>query len=182
MSLDNVLDDRIELRRLGAVHQVWFVVAHHGAVGGNRHHAELVDLLEFGGLGHGRSGHPAKLLVHAEIVLQGDRRKGLILLLDFDALLRLNRLVHTLVVSTTGEDAAGVLIDDQHFAFHHDVVAITFEEFLGLDRVVEEAHQGCVDGFVEIVDAKPVFASFDAALQHADRALFLVNFVVAVDA
>ena len=43
---------------------------------------EMVDRVEFLALGGGRAGHAGELAVEAEIVLEGDRREGLVLLLD----------------------------------------------------------------------------------------------------
>src|SRR6266702_1226181 len=59
----------------------------HGHVGRDPHDPELVDLFELPGLGPGRTGHPGELLVHPEVVLDGDGGEGLVLLLDPNALL-----------------------------------------------------------------------------------------------
>ena len=97
------------------------------------HHADLVDLVELGGLGLRRTGHAGELVVEAEVVLQGDRGEGLVLLLDLDAFLGLDRLVHALVVAAAVQDAAGELVDDQHLAVVDDVVLVPLVELLGLD-------------------------------------------------
>src|SRR6266581_233319 len=57
------------------------------------HDFEPVDFLEFVGLGVGRAGHARELAVHAEVVLEGDRGERLVLALDLDVFLRLDRLV-----------------------------------------------------------------------------------------
>ncbi len=69
---------------------------------GHDDHFELVDLLELRRLGVGRAGHARELLVHAEIVLEGDRGEGLVLVLDLDAFLGLDRLVQTLAERRPG--------------------------------------------------------------------------------
>ena len=43
---------------------------------------ELVDLQELFRFGFGRTGHAGELLVHAEVVLEGDRGERLVFLLD----------------------------------------------------------------------------------------------------
>ena len=48
---------------------------------------------EFVGFGRGRAGHAGELLVEAEVVLEGDRGQRLVLGLDLDVLLGLERLV-----------------------------------------------------------------------------------------
>ena len=122
--LGDVVDDRVVLGVHGPVDEVRLVLADHRPVGRDRDHAELVDLVELRGLGHGRTGHAAELLVEPEVVLQRDRREGLVLLADRHALLGLDRLVQPLVVAAAVQHAAGVLVDDEHLALDHDVVAV----------------------------------------------------------
>ena len=178
--LDDVVDDRVELGLLGAVDEVGLVLADHRAVGRDRHDAQLVDRVQLGGLGLGRAGHAGELAVHAEVVLEGDRGEGLVLVLDLDALLRLDRLVHALVVAAAGEHAAGVLVDDEDLAVHDDVVLVALEQLLGLDGVVQVADERGVDRLVEVLDAEVVLDLGDAGLEDADGALLLVDLVVAL--
>jgi hypothetical protein len=106
VALDDVVDDRVELRLLGPVDQVGLVLADHRPVGRDRDDTELVDRVQLGGLGLGGAGHAGELVVHAEVVLQGDRGQRLVLVLDLHALLGLDGLVHALVVAPAGQDAA----------------------------------------------------------------------------
>ena len=86
---------------------------------------------ELAGLGLGRTGHAGELLVHAEVVLEGDRGEGLVLLLDLHPFLRLDRLVEALRPAPPGKDAAGELVDDQDLAVLDDVVDVALVELLG---------------------------------------------------
>ena len=178
--LGDVVDDRVELRLLGAVDEVRLVDADHRLVGRDRHDAELVDLVELRGLGHGRTGHAGELLVEAEVVLQRDRGEGLVLLADGHALLGLDRLVQAVVVAAAGEDAAGVLVDDEHLVVEDDVLLVVAEQLLGLDRVVQERDQRGVGRLVEVLDAEVVLDLGDAGLEDRDGALLLVDLVVDV--
>ena len=178
--LVDVLDARLELGLRGLVDDVGLVVADHRHVGRDRDHAELVDRVELVGLGHGRAGHAGQLVVEPEVVLQGDRGEGLVLVLDRHAFLGLDGLVHALVVAPAVQDAAGELVDDQDLAVHHDVVLVPLVQLLGLDGVVQEADQRRVDRVVEVVDAEPVLDLLDARLQDADGPLLLVDLVVAL--
>ena len=178
VSLGDVFGHLHELGLLVLVHEVGLVLADHRLVGGDRHDAELVRRHELGGLGLGRTGHAAELVVQAEVVLQRDGGEGLVLGLDRNALLRLDRLVDALVVATPDEDAPGVLVDDHHLVVHHDVVAVALEERQRLDRVVEERDERGVRRLVEVVDAEVVLDLLDARFEHADGALLLVDLVV----
>ena len=178
VALRDVFDDLLELGLLVLVDEVGLVDALHRPVGRDRDHAELVGAHELGGLGLGRTGHAGQLLVEAEVVLQRDRGEGLVLGLDLDALLGLDRLVDALVVAAADQDAAGVLVDDEHLAVHHDVVLVALEQRVRLDRVVQERDQRGVRRLVEVVDAEVVLDLLDTGLEHADGALLLVDLVV----
>ena len=54
----------------------------HRPVGRDDRDVELVDLVELRLLGLGRAGHAGQLVVHAEVVLDRDRRERLRLALD----------------------------------------------------------------------------------------------------
>ncbi len=90
VAFGDVGDDGVELGDLVLVDQIRLVFADRRTVRGNFHHAELVGAHELGRLGLGGAGHARDLLVHAEIVLQGDRGQGLVLGLDLHAFLGLD--------------------------------------------------------------------------------------------
>ena len=134
VALGDVVDDGDVLGFLGLVDQVGLVLADHRPVGRDRDHAELVDLVQLGGLGLGGTGHAGELVVEPEVVLQRDRGQGLVLGLDLDVLLGLDGLVHALVVAAPDQHAAGELVDDEHLAVADDVVLVALEQLLGLER------------------------------------------------
>ena len=72
------------------------VVADHRLVRRDHDDVEVVDAPELLGFGLGGSGHPGQLVVHAEVVLEGDRGQRHVLAPDADAFLGLDRLVQTL--------------------------------------------------------------------------------------
>ena len=96
---------------------------------------EVVDLDELLLLRLRRAGHAAELLVEAEVVLQRDRRERLVLFLDPDALLRLDRLVQALAPAAAFHDAAGELVDDLHLAVLDHVLDVAVVERLRLQRL-----------------------------------------------
>ncbi len=108
------------------------VEARDGLVGRDGDHVELVDLVEFLGLGERGAGHARELLVEAEVVLEGDRRQRAVLTLDLYALFGLDSLVQSLAVAPTGQHASGELVDDQHLAVAHDVVFVALEDACAL--------------------------------------------------
>ena len=123
---------------------------------------------------------PGELVVHAEVVLQRDRGERLVLLLDPDALLRLDRLVQALRPAPALEDAAGELVDDLHLAVDDRVVDVALVQRLGLQRLDEVVDEVAVLGAVEVVDAEEALGLLDALLGDRDGLVLLVELEVEV--
>ena len=73
-----------------------------------------------------------------------------------------------------------MFVDDEDLVAQHHVVLVPFEQFLGLDGVVQVADERGVGGFVEVVDAEPVLHHLDACARDGDRPFLLVHLVVLV--
>ena len=149
-------------------------------VGRDLDHRQLVDLHELVGLGEGGARHAGQLVVHAEVVLERDRRERLVLLADAHALLGLDRLVQALRPAAAVEDAAGELVDDLDLAVDHRVVDVALVQRLGLQRLQQVVDQRAVLGLVEVVDAEELLGLGDAALGDRDVLVLLVELVVVV--
>ena len=126
------------------------------------------------------AGHAGELLVDAEVVLQRDRRERLVLGLDLDAFLCLDRLVQALAPAPALEDAAGELVDDLRLAVLDDVVDVALEQLLGAERGLELVDEVLVDVLVEVLDTERLLDACDALLGGHDGALRFVDLVVAV--
>ena len=121
-----------ELLFLGAVDDVRILLADHRPVGGDDGDVQLVDLLELRRFGFRRTGHAGQLLVHAEVVLEGDGGEGLVLALDLDAFLGFDGLVQAVAPAAAGHQAAGEFVDDDDLAVLHHVVLVALEDARGL--------------------------------------------------
>jgi hypothetical protein len=71
---------------------------------------------------------PGQLVVHAEIVLEGDRGQRLVLGLDRHAFLGFDGLVQAVRPAPARHGAAGELVDDDHLAVADDVFHIALVE------------------------------------------------------
>src|SRR4051794_2495138 len=180
VTLLDLAHDRVPLAVPGLVDLVVAVVADHRAVRRDLDHRQLVDLHELRGLGEGRAGHARQLGVHAEVVLEGDRRKRLVLLLDRDALLGLDRLVQALGPAAAVEDAARELVDDLDLAVDDGVVDVALVERLGLQRLDQVVDERAVLGAVQVVEAEEPLGLLDALLRHRDGLVLLVELEVEV--
>ncbi len=150
----DLFDDRVPLALLGLVDLVVAIVADHLHVRRDLHDRQLVDLHELGRLGQRRAGHARELVVEAEVVLVGDRRERLVLLLDPHALLRLDRLVQPLRPAPAVEDAPGELVDDLDLAVDHRVVDVALVQRLRAQRLDQVVDEVAVLGAVEVVDPR----------------------------
>ena len=148
-ALADLVDDGLELLILLDIDEIGPIVADHREVGRDHGHLEPVDLLELGRLGVRGSGHPRELVVEPEVVLEGDRREGLVLLPDRDPLLRLHRLVQAVGPAPPGHGPAGELVDDDHLAAPHQVVHVAVVEGVGAKGRVEVMEEHHVGGVVE---------------------------------
>src|SRR5690606_10322781 len=133
----DLVDHRAVLAGAVEEHRVRMILAHHRPVGGDDHHFQAVDRLELVSLGIGRTGHAGELAVHAEQVLEGDRRQRLVLALYVDPLLGLDRLVQAVGPAAAGQGAAGELVDDDHLAVADDVVHVALVQRVRAQRGVE---------------------------------------------
>ncbi len=123
----------------GAVeeHQVRMILADHRAMGGDHHHFQPVDVLEFVGFGVRGAGHAGQLVVHAEQVLEGDRRQRLVLALHRHAFLRFHRLVQAVRPAPARQGAASEFIDDHHLAVADDVVHVALVDRMRAHRRIQ---------------------------------------------
>ena len=127
------------------------VLAHHRPVRRDDRHFQTVDLLELVGFGIGGAGHAGQLLVQAEVVLEGNRRQRVILALDRHAFLGLDRLVQAVRPASSGERAAGELVDDDDLAVAHDVVDIALVEIVRAQRGIQMVHDHDVVRVIQAV-------------------------------
>ncbi len=178
------LDDGAIFFRVGAINLVVVVEPHHRHVGGNFQDFEFVDVLELVGLGHRRAGHAGELVVHAEIVLEGDRGERLVFRLDRLMFLGLERLVQAFRIAAAGHHAAGEFVDDDDLAVAHDVVLVALEQLVRAQRLIDVVDDGDVFHVIERVGlelagvAQRPLHLFHAGFGERDGALLLVDLVV----
>ncbi len=180
ITLDEILYDGVEFGPLGHVHHVGLIGPHHRLVGRHRNNGEAVDLGELSRFGQGGPGHAGELLVHAEVVLQGDGGEGLVLFLDAHTLLRLDGLMQALRIAPSLKDAPGELVDDLDLAVGDDVIDVAAVQLLSPQPNVQVVHQIDVGVVVHVVDAEDLLDPSHALLRREHLALRLVHLVVQI--
>ena len=184
LGLLDLAHDGPELLLDRAIDLVVLVDALDGQVGRNVRDAQAVDVAEFLGFRLRRAGHAGELGVHAEVVLEGDRGQRLVLGMDLDVFLGLQRLVQAFGEAPARHHAAGELVDDDDLVVADDVVLVALEQAMRLQRVVDVVDDGDVLDVVERGAlehsgfAQEVFELFRALLGEVRRALLLVDLVV----
>ncbi len=133
----DLFDDGVVFLAAGTEDLVFHIIADTRYIRWNDRNIELVDFPEFSGLGFSRAGHAGEFVIHTEIILEGDRGQGLSLGLDADSLLGLDRLVETIGVAPSRQDAAGEFIDDHHLAVLQHVLDVLFVERVSAQELVD---------------------------------------------
>ena len=147
---------------------------------GNDDDVETVDVAELALFGLRGTGHAGEMLVQAEEVLEGDRGERLVLAANLDAFLRFDRLMDAVGVAPAVHQAAGELVDDDHFAVLDDVLLIAMEEIPRLERGVELVRQLDVALLVQILNAEHLLDLRDAGFRDRNGVRLLVDRVVLV--
>ena len=140
MGFFNLFQDGIVFLPSGLENDVVLIQADIRLVGRDDHHVQIVDVLEFVGLGFSCSGHSRQLLVEPEIVLQGNGGERLGFLFNLHPFLGLNSLVQTVRPAPPGHDPAGIFVDNHHLAFLHDIFHIALIQAVGAEQLSDDVN------------------------------------------
>ncbi len=126
--LYNLLNNSIKFFAHGFVNKIIPVFSCHRPVGRNRNHIQLIDVPQFTRFGDSSTRHTCKLMIHAKIILKGDGGVRLGSIFDLHILLRFNRLMQTIRVSSSVQHTTRLLIYNFYFSIYNDVFSIFFEK------------------------------------------------------
>ena len=144
------LDDGFIFLTLCLIHAVVHVLACNRTVGRNLHHVEFIDVPKLAGLGYGRTGHTRQLMIHAEIVLQGNRGKSLGCSLHFNVLLGFHSLMQAVAPTTPVHDTSRLLVHNLHFAVDDDIFIVAVEHGISFQQLLQGVHTFALHGIVGI--------------------------------
>ena len=180
MALHDLLDDRVVLAVDGLVDGVRVVLADVGTVGGDGDDVQAINFGELGGLRLGCAGHTGQLLVHTEVVLEGDGGQRLALGGDLHALLGLDGLMQTLVVPAADHQTAGELVHDDDLTVLDHIVDIPLHHAVGLDSLIDVVGKGHVLGGGKVLHLKIGLGLFDTGGGQGTGLVLFVHNVVAI--
>src|SRR5216683_2102177 len=178
--LQDAVDHGFKLFLLGAVDDVRIFSANQRAIGGNHHDIEVVNLAKLGGFRFRGASHAGELLIHAEIVLEGDGREGLVFALDLYAFLGFDCLMQAVGPAAAGHLAPGEFIDDDDFAVFVDVVDVNFVERVRAQGLIDVVHGVDVGGVGHIGEAEQALAFVETFFGEGGLAVLFVDGVIDV--
>ena len=176
----NVFNYGSELCLFRLVNEVCLVHTNHFAVRRNWNHCKVVGVHQFCGLCLGGSRHSSELVVHAEIVLQRNGGKSLILFLDLYALFGFNGLVDAFTPPTTFKNSTSELVNNFNFTILNDVVLVAVIQNCGLQCNLQLVHQVLLHFVVQIVDAELLLNLFNTGFGWNHYSLVFFYFVIDV--
>ena len=130
------------------IYTVILVVTDHRTVGGNLHHVEFVDIPELTSLCRSGTGHTCQLMIHTEVVLQGDGSECLCGSFYLHVLLCLHSLVQSVAPTTTFHNTTRLLIHDLYLAVNHHILIILIEHAVSLQQLLQGMYTLALNGVV----------------------------------
>ena len=154
------------------------VDALHRLVGGHHDHRQVVDFQEFVFLGLGGACHAPQLVIHAEVVLEGDGGKGLGFPLDLDTLLGFDGLMQAVGVAAAFHQAPGEFIHDNDFPVPHHIVPVTLHQGLGPESRLEAVGKLDIFRGEHIADAQHLLDFWHRGIRLGHGLLLFIHRVV----
>ncbi len=178
--LQDAVDDGLKFFFLRAVHDVRRLDADQLAVGGNDRDVQIVNLAELRRFRFRCTGHAREFLVHAEIILERNRRERLIFALDLHAFFGFHGLVQAVGPAATGHLAAREFIDDDDFTVFYDVIHVVLVERMGAQRLIDMVHDVDVRRIGHVGEGEEAFALGKPLFGERRGAVLLVKRIVDV--
>ena len=157
-----------------AIDEVGMILPDHGHVGGDHHHIQVVGLFKLGSFCVRSTCHSSQLVVHPEIVLEGNGCQGLVLALDLDPLLGLQGLVETVGITAPGHKATGKLVHYDDLVVLDHVIHVLLEQAVGFKPLLDMVVDLDMAGIVQVVHTQQFFYPLHTLFREHDAAGFLV--------
>ncbi len=178
MALDNLLDYGAVLADIVFIHDVGVVNPDNGLIRRNLDNIEPVYRVKLLRFGRGSTSHTGELAVETEVILEGYGRKGLVLLLDIDVLLGLNRLMQAFGVAAAKHETARKLIDNDYLAVLDDIVNVALHDAVRLECLIYMVGKRCIFDIGEVFKVEGALGlSYAAGGERCGLGLFVDNVV-----
>ena len=176
----DLVDHGIELLPFSTVNEIGVFRTNQISVRRRHDDFQVVNLLELGSLRFCCSRHARQLLVHPEVVLEGDCGECLVLSFDLDVLFRFDRLMEPVGPSSPRHQSTRELVDDDDLPIFHHVVDVPFVQRVrteGLVDVMEDVH---LRRIVQVLHFQQRLAVRDAVFGQGHGTRLLVDSEIVV--
>ena len=163
----------------GLVNYVRSIHTNHGLIGRNDYNGQVVNLYKFLLLSLSSTGHTSQLLVHTEVVLEGDGCQSLAFALHLNALFSLDGLVQALGETTTKHQTAGELVNDDNLTILHHVIPVTMHQGLSLQgahNLVGIVHTMLI--IIKVFNAQHFFSLGNTFFRRRNLTLLFINSII----
>ena len=178
MDFRHLLAHSLILGLLGLVNEVRMVDALHRLVGRHHNDRQVVYLQELVFLSLGGTCHAAQLVIHAEVVLEGNGSKSLGLTLNLHALLGLDGLMEAVRITASLHETARELVHDDDFIITYHIVTVPLHQRLGPECCREAVGQLDILRSIEVGNAQHLLNLGHSAVGSCHSLLLLINRVV----
>ena len=137
VTLFNVSYDSLELSVNGSIDQVIQVLTLNRAIRWNNLNRNVINLTELCVLGHCSTGHTRELVVHEEVILERNGCQSLVFFTYLNILFCLDCLMKALRITTAFHDTTSKFINNLYFAINDNVLLVTMEHILSLQRLLK---------------------------------------------
>ena len=144
----DLFDNGFVFFAFGFVNAVIHIFTGDRTVGGDYHHIQFVDVPKFACFRFGSTGHTGQLMIHTEVILQGNRCKSLCGSFHFHTFFRFNSLVQSVRVAAAFHDTAGLFINDFHLSVYNDIFIVFFEHGVCFQQLVDGMYTFGFDGII----------------------------------
>ena len=180
VTLDYGVDDSLDFPLFRGVNNVGHIDSLHGFVCGDFENVKSVNSSEFFLFRFRRTRHTRKFVIQTEIVLERYRRVSFVFVSDRDVFFRFDSLVQAFGISSAYHQTTGKFVDDYDFAVRNEVVRISFENEMRLQRLLNVVVEIAVFDIGKIFDTEEPLGFSRALLGYLNRFIFNVNNVIFV--
>ena len=179
MAFLNLIDSSLIFSNTRLINNVRIIHTDHRLIGRYNDNRQVINLLELLLLSLSRTGHASQLIVHTEVVLEGDGSQGLAFAFNLYALLSLDSLMQTFGEAAAKHQTAGELIDDDNLTILNNIIAVTMHQSLRL----QSAHNlvGIVNAMliiIQVADAQHLLCLSNTLFRRCYLLLLFINSVV----
>ena len=114
------------------INNIRIVNTDHRFVGRNNNYIQAVNFLEFLFFRFGGTSHAAELVVHTEVVLEGNSCQSLAFAFNFNSFFGFNSLMQAFGKAAAEHQTAGKFVDDNYLSVFYNVIPVAVHNGFGL--------------------------------------------------